>query len=102
MQSLNKIHINGATKISLSDRFSILQSAAPPLATTGKISARRNSRSRSRTNTQPGANQPLINRPVIAKASLRNRNLLAQLDQKQKMRAALRIKRVRFKRHKSF
>lgn len=93
MQSLNKIHINGSTKISLSDRFSILQSATPPAA--AKITGRSRSRSRSRTNNHSGAVQPTINRPINAKASIRNRNLLAQLDQKQKMRAALKIKRVR-------
>lgn len=94
MQSLNKLHINGSTKISLSDRFAILQSAAPP--TPAKIAGRRNSRSRSRTNNfSAGAVQPALNRSVNPKASIRNRNLLAQLDQKQKMRAALKIKRVR-------
>lgn len=99
MQSLNKIHINGSTKISLSDRFSILQSTAPPpfKATPAKINGRRNSRSRSRSRSiHPSATvQSAPNRAVNPKASIRNRNLLAQLDQKQKMRAALKIKRVR-------
>lgn len=101
MQSLNKIHINGSTKISLSDRFSILQSAAPAAFKAGaapaKIAGRRNSRSRSRSRAinYTGAAQPQVQPAVNAKTSIRNRNLLAQLDQKQKMRAALKIKRVR-------
>lgn len=85
--------MNGATKISLSDRFSILQSTAPA----AKITGRRNSRSRSRSRTinHPDVIQATPNRQINPKASIRNRNLLAQLDHKQKMRAALKIKRVR-------
>lgn len=72
MQSVNKIHINNSTKLSLNDRFSSLHSA-PSTAVTA---ARRNA-------------------TIVNKASIRNRNLLAQLDQKHKLRAAIKIKRVR-------
>lgn len=99
MQSVNKIHVNGSTKLSLSDRFTFLQSATPlaSKAAAGKIGARRNSRSRSQSRSRIAATVPAIIRPVSLKTSIRNRNLLAQLDQKQKIRAALKIKRVRLR-----
>lgn len=90
MQAVNKIHVSSATKISLNDRFTIIQTVGPKSrgpqkqqATLRPVRNRPRSRSRSRSRSQGRA-----------KASLQNRVLLQQLDQKHKMRTALRIKRV--------
>lgn len=79
MQSVNKIH---STKISLNDRFTIIQTVQPN-ATPGTPNRRRRSQSISRTRSSP-------------KSSLQNRRLLEQLDQKHMMRTALRLKKVNF------
>lgn len=85
MQSINKIHVNSSTKLSLNDRFTFIQTAAPRPA---GIPSRRN-RSRSQSQSRV-ANNTRVN----GKSSMRNRRLLDQLEQKHKMQAALRIKRV--------
>lgn len=85
MSSINKIHVNGATTLSLNDRFTIMQKVGDRIP-----QGRSRSRSRSQSRAQP--RPAIINNP---RATLRNRNLLAKLDQKHKMRAALKIKRVR-------
>lgn len=86
MQAVNKIHVSSATKISLNDRFTIIQTVRPKSPGPHK---------------QQAALRPVRNRPRSRsrsqgreKASLQNRVLLQQLDQKHKMRTALRIKRV--------
>ena len=79
MQSVNKIHVNSSTKLSLNDRFTTLATRPKSPGPNG-----RNNRSRSASRTRANSN----------KASLRNRKLLEQLDQKHLMRAALKIKRV--------
>lgn len=81
MQSVSKIHVNSSTKLSLNDRFTIIQTVGPKAA--GPATPRRNNRSRSASRSR-----------VTDKASIRNRKLLEQLDQKHAMRAALKIKRV--------
>lgn len=87
MQSINKIHVNSSTKLSLNDRFTIFQTVQPK--SPGPVGLRRkNARNRSGSRGPPAA---VANTP---KASLRNKRLLEQLDQKHLMRAALKIKRV--------
>lgn len=112
MQSVNKIHVNSATKLSLNDRFSILQTnpsikqqqqpqVQTVLPVAGAIRARRRSQSGGGGGGNGGGNSSTIAggarsvRPAVEKASARNRTLLAQLDRKHKIRAALKIKRVR-------
>lgn len=87
MQSVNKIHVNSSTKLSLNDRFTIIQTVGPKTTS----SPQRRNRSRSRS-----ASRSRINNE---KASVRNRKLLEQLDQKHAMRAALKIKRVIYPAH---
>lgn len=84
MQSINKIHVNSSTKLSLNDRFTFMQTAGPK----PQSAPTRRIRSRSQSASRPANNR------ANGKASIRNRRLLEQLDQKHKMRAALRIKRV--------
>lgn len=106
MQSLNRIHVNSSTRLSLNDRFTIMKKVGggtpnrgPPNrgpqnrgpasrgSSRGRSLTSNRNRSRSRSRSRPQAD------PV---SSLQNRNFLAQLDRKHKMRAALQIKRVRF------
>lgn len=93
MSSIGKVHLNGSTVLSLNDRFTIMQkqgAAAPPRP-------RARSRSRSRSRAMPhmaGASAAAV-APISPRTSLRNRSLLQQLDQKHKMRVALKLKRVR-------
>lgn len=77
MQSVNKIH---STRISLNDRFTIIQTVQPNAAAAAPRRRRSQSAS-SRVRTSP-------------KSSLQNRRLLEQLDQKHyMMRTALRLKK---------
>lgn len=87
MQSINKIH---STRISLNDRFTIIQTVQPNAAAATASPRRRRSQSiNGRTRSSP-------------KSSIQNRKLLEQLDQKHMMRTALRLKKVIFvhKKHK--
>lgn len=97
MSSINKIHVNGATTLSLNDRFTIMQKAGNKVPASASPSAiglvRRRSRSRSRSRSNP---QPVQHHPVARVATLRNQSLLARFEQKHKFRAALKLKRVRF------
>lgn len=82
--SINKIHINNTTNLSLNDRFTVMQSVGPKLpAPTRKVAPRRRTQSASSILEKPSPN-----------VSLANRKLLEQLDKKHKMRAALKLKRV--------
>lgn len=74
MQSVNKIH---STRISLNDRFTIIQTVQPNAASPRR---RRSQSNNSRVRSSP-------------KSSLQNRRLLEQLDQKHMMRTALRLKK---------
>lgn len=87
MQSINKIHVNSSTEMSLNERFTIMQRSAPPTPTAANEAGRR---IRMRSASRPAAARPL-NRPTT---STQNRRLLEQLDKKHIMRAALRLKRV--------
>lgn len=94
MSSINKIHVNGATTLSLNDRFTIMQKVGNSASVAGPVGpARRRSRSRSRSRTIP---QPTLNHPAARANTLRNQSLLARFEQKHKLRAALKLKRVRF------
>ncbi|XP_037026521.1 putative uncharacterized protein DDB_G0286901 [Bradysia coprophila] len=76
MQSVNKIH---STRISLNDRFTIIQTVQPNAAAASPR-RRRSQSANSRIRSSP-------------KSSLQNRRLLEQLDQKHMMRTALRLKK---------
>lgn len=78
MQSVNKIH---STRISLNDRFTIIQTVQPNATSPRR---RRSQSNNSRVRSSP-------------KSSLQNRRLLEQLDQKHMMRTALRLKKVIFR-----
>lgn len=107
--TLNKIHVNNSTRISLNDRFSILQSVAPPaqpaaaaLAHSG-VAVRRRSRSRSRSRSMgravpmmPQRVQAIVPAPPNNKASVlyRYHQRYLALDKGTKMAMALRLKRV--------
>lgn len=79
MQSVNKIH---STRISLNDRFTIIQTVQPKAAA-------------SATSPRRARSQSLNSRPRTSpKSSIQNRRLLEQLDQKHMMRTALRLKKV--------
>lgn len=73
--------------MSLNDRFTIMQKVGGGSAQSQPPRARSRSRSRSRARAPAPAPHPAT--------TLRNRSLLAQLEQKHKLRAALKIKRVR-------
>lgn len=81
MQSINKIH---STRISLNDRFTIIQTVQPSATAPATPRRRRSQSANSRTRSSP-------------KSSLQNRRLLEQLDQKHMMRTALRLKKVNFR-----
>lgn len=80
MQSINKIHINNSTEMSLNDRFTIMQ----------KSIGSTNNEPRRRIRMRSSSKSRILNQP----ASTPNRRLLEQLDKKHKMRAALKLKRV--------
>lgn len=90
MSSIGKVHLNGSTVLSLNDRFTIMQkqggSGAP-----APVRPRARSRSRSRSRLVPHVAAAV---PISPRTTLRNRNLLQQLDHKHKMRVALKLKRV--------
>lgn len=71
----------------------------PPAAVTPRARARSRSRSRSRLipqmNAAAAAATAASIAPISPRQSLRNRNLVHQLDQRHKMRIALKLKRVR-------
>lgn len=87
MSSIGKVHLNGSTVLSLNDRFTIMQNQTglPPA-----LRPRSRSRSRSRSRNVPN----IVAASVPPKVTARNRNFLAQLDQKHKFRLALKLKRV--------
>lgn len=90
MSSINKVHLNGSTVLSLNDRFTIMQKQSgggAPMSSRPRPRAR--SRSRSRSRLVPH----IADVPVSPRITLRNRNLLNQLDNK--LRVALKLKRVR-------
>lgn len=96
MSSIGKVHLNGSTVLSLNDRFTIMQRQPPAAA------PRPRSRSRSRSRLLPQMNASSAAAaaaaaiaPISPRTSLRNRNLVNQLDQRHKMRIALKLKRVR-------
>lgn len=96
MSSIGKVHLNGSTVLSLNDRFTIMQRQPP--AVTPRPRARSRSRSRSRLLPQMNAATAAAAAsiaPISPRTSLRNRNLVHQLDQRHKMRIALKLKRVR-------
>lgn len=90
MSSIGKVHLNGSTVLSLNDRFTIMQKQSgggAPMPPRPRPRAR--SRSRSRSRLVPH----IADVPVSPRITLRNRNLLNQLDNK--LRVALKLKRVR-------
>lgn len=96
MSSIGKVHLNGSTVLSLNDRFTIMQ--RQPQSAAPRPRARSRSRSRSRilpqmTAASAAAAASVV--PISPRTSLRNRNLVHQLDQRHKMRIALKLKRVR-------
>lgn len=87
MQSINKIHINNSTEMSLNDRFTIMQRNGG--STSNSLNEpRRRIRMRSTSKSRILLNQPAASTP--------NRRLLEQLEKKHKMRAALKLKRVNY------
>lgn len=95
MSSIGKVHLNGSTVLSLNDRFTIMQKQSGGGASINRASQpprprpRARSRSRSRSRHVPH----IADIPVSPRTTLRNRNLLNQLDNK--LRVALKLKRVR-------
>lgn len=86
--TLNKIHVNNSTGLSLNERFTAISSQPKVVANIGNA---RRSRSRSRSVQRQ---IPIIkNEQVLSRA---NQRLLAQLQRKHKMHAALKLKRVCF------
>ena len=79
MSSINKIHLNNSTRISLNDRFTIMKSVVPSSPSQDRGRSRSRSRTR-QTNTPRG--------------SMTNCKLVEELDRKHKMRSALKLKNV--------
>lgn len=101
---MSKIHVNGATRMSLNDRFTIMKTVgggvsggngglSPPIRAR-HVSSRPRSLSRPRSRSRSRSRSRVA--PVNPYDSIRNRNFLAQLERQHKMRVALQIKRVRF------
>lgn len=92
MSSIGKVHLNGSTVLSLNDRFTIMQKQSggggAPMPPRPRPRPRARSRSRSRSRLVPH----IADVPVSPRITLRNRNLLNQLDNK--LRVALKLKRV--------
>lgn len=82
MQSINKIHVNSSTEMSLNDRFTIMQHTSD----NGRSSTIRKVRNRSVSQSR--------SRALPRTTTLRNKNLSQLLDLNQKIQAALRLKRV--------
>lgn len=91
MSSIGKVHLNGSTVLSLNDRFTIMQKQG---GGNGGASMAPRARSRSRSRTRHIPQRPQLAAPVSPRITLRNRSLLQQLDQRHKMRVALKLKRV--------
>lgn len=91
MSSIGKVHLNGSTVLSLNDRFTIMQ--RQPASAAPRPRARSRSRSRSRLMPHIAAAPSVAH--VSPRTTIRNRNLVHQLDQRHKMRLALKLKRVR-------
>ncbi|XP_031619995.1 serine/arginine repetitive matrix protein 5-like [Contarinia nasturtii] len=96
MSSIGKVHLNGSTVLSLNDRFTIMQKqggggGGPSRPMPPRPRARSRSRSRSRYVPQ------MADVPISPRVSIRNRSLLQQLDQKHKLRVALKLKRKSMK-----
>lgn len=88
MSSENKFHLNGSTVLSLNERFTRMQGHGGVPKPNRRVESRR---SRSRSISRPRVAPQPEHTPRI---SVRNRSLLAQLDQKHVLRAALKLKRV--------
>lgn len=86
--SIDKIHVNFSTKISLNDRFTVMQSVGPKVPPIRKISRRR---TQSASLDSGGGGSGGGGGPQTA--SLANRKLLEQLEKKHKIQAALKLKR---------
>lgn len=96
MSSIGKVHLNGSTVLSLNDRFTIMQKqtgggagGSATMSARPRPRPRARSRSRSRSRLVPH----IADVPVSPRITQRNRNLLNQLDNK--LRVALKLKRVR-------
>lgn len=88
MSSQNKFHLNGSTTLSLNERFTRIQGHGGVQKPNRQVEPRR---SRSRSSSRPR----VVPHPELKpRISIRNRSLLAQLDQKHILRAALKLKRV--------
>lgn len=85
--SLNKIHVSNSTGLSLNERFTAITSQ-PKVHITNVRGGQSRSRSRSRSV------QRTIPATVERVSSRANHRLLAQLQRKHKMQAALKLKRV--------
>lgn len=99
MSSIGKVHLNGSTVLSLNDRFTIMQKhtgggaggggGGASMSARPRPRPRARSRSRSRSRLVPH----IADVPVSPRITQRNRSLLNQLDNK--LRVALKLKRVR-------
>lgn len=88
MSSGKKSHLNGSTVLSLNERFTRMQSHGGVQKPNRHVEPRR---SRSRSISRP---RVVTHPEPTPRISIRNRSLLAQLDQKHILRAALKLKRV--------
>ena len=86
--TLNKIHVTNSTSLSLNERFTAI-SSQPKVVT--NIGNARRSRSRSRSRSVQ-RQVPIVKKEQVS--SRANQRLLAQLQRKHKMHAALKLKRV--------
>lgn len=93
MSSVKKVHLNGSTILSLNDRFTIMQKqTGEPAPQRSRSRSRSQARSRSRSRSRPRMAPAQV--AVAPRIRERNRNFLAQLDQKHKIRLAMKLKRV--------
>lgn len=94
--TLSKIHVTNSTGLSLNERFTAISSQPKVVTNIGGIgggggSSRRRSRSRSRSVQRQ---LPVASSTADSLTSRANQRLLAQLQRKHKMQAALKLKRV--------
>lgn len=100
--SINKIHVNSSTRLSLNDRFTIMKkvgggpSSQPREVTRGRSVSRSRNRSRSRSRSR---GRQVAVAPVNRATSIRNRQMVSRLDQRHMLQTALKIKRVCFPHH---
>lgn len=88
MSSETKLNLNGSTVLSLNERFTRMQGHISVQKLNRRVEPRR---SRSRSSSRPR----VVSQPEFTpRISIRNRSLLAQLDQKHILHAALKLKRV--------